>query len=146
MKKILFLIVALLGSIGISNAAKTVVYSDAVLPANAKATLNTYFNSKVNHVKIDKNLLGNVEEYDVVLKNGTEVEFDGQGNLREVDAGSNAVPSGLILNPIRDYVKKNCGNKKVVQLEIKKNGYEIELVDGRELTFDRSGKFIKENR
>ena len=145
MKKLLLIAAFCLSAIGL-YAGKTVSYNDNVLPPNAKSTLSTYFNSKVNHIKIDKNMFGNVDEYEVILQNGTEVDFDGSGNLKEVDAGKNAVPSGLVLKEIKDYVKKNCGNKKIVQLEIKKNGYEIELVDGRDLEFDRSGKFIRETR
>lgn len=145
MKKFLAIAVFCLSTIGL-YAGKTVSYNDNVLPANAKATLNTHFKSKVNHIKIEKNLLGNIEEYEVILQNGTEVDFDGSGNIKEVDAGKNSVPSGLILNKIRDYVKKNCGNKKIVQLEVKKNSYSIELIDGRELEFDRTGTFLRESR
>lgn len=142
MKRLLFIVSFLFAMVFVASAGKTVVYSDSVLPVNAKSLLSRHFGSKVNHVKIDKNLLGKVDEYEVILQNGTEVDFEADGTLREVDAGKNAVPSGLLLQPIKDYVKKNCGNKKIVQLEIKKDSYKIELVDGRELKFDRAGKFL----
>ena len=146
MKKLMLFAVMLLAAVGVVNAAVIVTYNDEVLPVNAKSLLSTHFKAKINHIKIDKNLVGNIDEYDVVLQNGTEVEFDGHGNLKEVDAGNNTVPAGLILNPIKTYVKKNCKNQKIRQLEVKKNNYIIELFDGRELVFDRSGGFIKENR
>lgn len=146
MKKFFLMAVMALASIGVVSAKDIVSYGDSSLPANAKSVLSTHFKSKVNHVKIDKNMVGKVTDYDVVLQNGTEVEFDGDGNLVEVDAGNNSVPASLILNPIKDYVKKNYKNKKIVQLEIKKSTYEIELADGLTLVFDRAGKFLKEER
>lgn len=146
MKKILSLLVMMVSVFGIASAADQIVYNDSPLPAQAKSLLANHFKAKVNFVKIDKNLLGNVEDYEVVLKNGTEVEFRANGELKSVDAGSNGVPSSLLLKDITNYVKKNCKNQKIVELDIEKNHYKIELQDGRELKFDRNGTFVSESR
>lgn len=145
MKKLLAMMAALMVVFG-ASAKSRVVYDDSALPANARQTLTTHFKSKVNHVKIDTDMFGKVDDYDVVLKNGTEVGFDASGNLKDVEAGANGVPSSLVLPAVLQYVKQNCGGKKIVQLDIDKKYYEVELIDGRELTFDRSGNFIKEDR
>ena len=131
-----------MAGIGVASARDKIVYDDSPLPVAAKQTLSNNFKSKVNFVKIDYNAFGKIDDYEVVLRNGTEVEFDSAGNLKAVDAGSNGVPSSLILPSITSYVKKNCGNKKIVELDIEKNYYEVKLADGGELKFDRTGKFL----
>lgn len=146
MKKLLTTLMAMVFAVGIASARDQIVYNDSPLPANAKQAISNTFKSKVNHVKIEKNVLGKVEDYEVTLKNGTEVTFDANGVITEVEAGSNGVPTSLLLPDIVNYVKKNCKNQKIVQLDVKKNSYEIELQDGRELVFDRTGKFIREER
>lgn len=113
------------------------------LPAAAQTTLNKYFKGKdVSHIKIDDKFMGH-KEYDVILENGTEVEFDHEGNWKEIDCGHKAVPEELILKPIREYVKKNFNNRKIVKIETKRNKYSIELADGVDLEFDRAGNFLR---
>ena len=145
MKKLIILLMVVLATIG-ASAATSIVYNDSPLPDQAKTLIAKHFKAKVNFVKIDTNLLGNVDDYEVVLKNGTEVEFEADGTLKSVDAGSNGVPSSLILPAITTYVKKNCKNQKIVELEITKKQYKIELQDGRDLIFDRNGNFVREER
>ena len=145
MKKFILSLFVTMLSIG-AFATDKIVYSDASLPANAKEALANNFKAKVNFVKIESNVLGRVEEYEVVLRNGTEVEFDCLGNLKSVDAGANGVPASLILTPIKEYIKKNYGKQKIVELDIYKKYYKLKLADGRELKFDRTGRFLSEDR
>lgn len=146
MKKLLALLMVVISTVSVASAANKTVYNDSPLPSRAKTLLSKHFKAKVNFVKVDKNLLGNVEDYEVVLRNGTEVEFDSEGNLKSVDAGANTVPSSLLLPAILTYVKKNCNNQKIVELEINKKNYKVELQDGRDLIFDRNGNFLREDR
>ncbi|MDE6534336.1 MAG: PepSY-like domain-containing protein [Muribaculaceae bacterium] len=113
------------------------------LPAEAQTLLKKYYpKTGVNHIKIDSNLLGR-SDYEVVLNTGTELDFDHDGNLKEIDCGAAAVPDGLVLKSIRDYVSKNFGGRKIVSLDINRNSYDVELSDGIDLEFDRSGSFKK---
>lgn len=113
------------------------------LPAAAQTMLSKYFGGeKVNHIKIDKPTFGSTE-YDVVLNDGTEVEFDSKGNWKEIDCGMKAVPDALVLKPIREYVKSTFKGQKIVNIEKKSNKYDIELQDGTDLEFDRSGRFLR---
>lgn len=146
MKKLFALLLVAASAVGIAQAADKTVYNDSPLPTQSKELLGKHFKAGVNFVKIDNNVFGNVESFEVVLKDGTEVEFDASGNLKAVDAGQNGVPSSLILPAISNYIKKNCGNQKIMELDIKKKYYEVELQDGRELKFDRNGTFLSEER
>lgn len=146
MKKIITLLLVLISAIGAASASDRIVYNDTPLPLQAKNLLAKHFKAKVNFVKVEKTFFGSNSDYEVVLKNGTEVEFDSTGNLKSVDAGANGVPSSLVLPAISTYIKQNCKNQKIVELEIKKNNYKVELQDGRDLLFDRDGKFVREER
>lgn len=142
MKKIFALLVALVFSVGAIYARDKVTSDVNVLPQPARTLLAKHFPKvAVNHIKIDSDVFS--KDYDVVLQNGTEVSFDKDGNLKEVDAGVNTVPDGLILKPISQYVKSNFKGRKIVSLDIDRNSYDIELSDGLELKFDRAGNFLR---
>ena len=124
--------------------ARDEVTRDAnVLPEQAKNILKTHFPKiHINHIKVDKHTFGG-DDYDVVLNDGTELDFDNKGNLKEIDCGASAVPATLILKPIRDYVANNFSGQKIVTLDINSNYYDIELSNGVDLVFDRAGNFKK---
>lgn len=144
MKKLMVLMLAAIIGIGTSFARDRVTSDSNVLPAPAKEILNKHFPKVgVNHIKIDQNLVGQVDDYDVILNDGSEVEFDRNGNVKSVDCGSTSVPEALVLKPIRDYVAKNFKGAKIVGIETNRKSYEIELSSGMELKFDRSGAFLK---
>ncbi len=143
MKKLLAVMALILMLAGSAAARDRVTRDTQALPAEAQSILKKYYAKvPVNHIKIESKTFGG-NSYDVVLNNGTELDFDSKGNLEEIDCGMNAVPSGLLLKSIRDYVSKNFDGKKIVSLDIKSHGYEIELSDGTDLEFDRSGAFKK---
>ena len=143
MKKLASLLLAMLMVAGIASARDRISRDMSALPAAAQQIFKTHFGKTgVNHIKIDSKTFGG-EEYDVILNNGTEIEFDQSGNIKEIDCGSRAIPDQLILKPIRDFVAKNFKGQKIVAMEVKRNRYEIELLSGQELEFDRAGKFLK---
>ena len=144
MKKFLTLITVILLGVGLSMARDKVTTDTSVLPKNALELINKHFGKVgVNHIKVDKNMIGHVDDYDVILNNGAEIEFKADGTLKSVDCGSKSVPDALVIKPIRDYIKKNFKGAAIVSFEIERNSYEIELVNGLDLKFDRSGNFIK---
>lgn len=111
------------------------------LPAAARQVIvETFGQNKINHIKIDTDMYGT--SYDVVLNNGTELEFDNRGKLTEVDAGRNGVPDKLVPAAIRDYVKTNYRKAKITSMQIERNHYEVEITGGLELRFDRNGRFL----
>ena len=143
MKKLASLLLAMLMVAGIASARDRISRDMSTLPAAAQQIIKTHFGKTgVNHIKIDSKTFGG-EEYDVILNNGTEIEFDQSGNIKEIDCGSRAIPDQLILKPIRDFVAKNFKGQKIVAMEVKRNRYEIALLSGQELEFERAGKFLK---
>ena len=123
--------------------ADTYGHDAAMLPVAAQTTLKANFKAGVSLVKVDKDF-GRVSEYEVILTDGTEVTFDRAGNVKEVEtAAANAVPSALVPQNIRSYVKNTHSGTRIVGYEVKRSGYEVTLSNGLELKFNKQGNFVK---
>ena len=67
-----------------ANAGNGKPISVDALPAKAQTLLNNHFNGqKVMLATIESGVVS--RSYDVVLRNGTKLEFDKRGNLTEID-------------------------------------------------------------
>ncbi len=141
MKKIL-LMMALIVGIFSSSARDNYSHDVNSLPVAARTMLKNNFKAAVNHIKIEKEL-GRIHEYEVVLNDGSEITFDHSGNWKDVEMGKNkAVPTALVPVGIATYVNQHQNKSKVIGIEKKKSGYEVELANGVEIKFDSNGKFI----
>ena len=96
----------------------------------------------MNRVKVDSHALRG-DQYEVTLSDGTEIEFGSKGEWIEVDCGHRAVPKYFVIPEISDYVSKNYKGQRIIQIERASRSYEVELQNGLELRFDRSGKFLR---
>ena len=124
-----------------ANADNDKPISVNALPAKAQSLLNQHFNGqKVMLATIESGIIS--KSYDVVLKNGTKLEFDKKGNLTEIDCKQATVPANLIPQAIKDYLKDNYAGQSVKKIEIKRNEYEIELSNGLDLTFNKHFQLI----
>lgn len=143
MKKLIALAAALLLMILPMSAKDEVYHSANVLPQTAQQTLKKAFpKAEVTRVKVDKSLFGS-KEYEVILNNGYEIEFDNEGNWKEVDCGRQAVPSMFVLKTIQSYVKNNFKGQSITKVDKDSKGYEVELSGGSDLKFDRAGQFLR---
>lgn len=143
MKKLLTAIALILGlSIG-AQARSEYEHGDASLPEAAKMTIKKHFKSKVSLVKIERRL-GSVHEYEVILTDGTEIEFDSKGNWDKVETAVNkSVPSSLVPAGIANYVKNNYKGVNIVSLDKERYGYSVELSNGLDMEFDKNGNFLR---
>ena len=111
------------------------------LPAKAQTLLNNHFNSqKVMLATIESGVVS--RNYDVVLQNGTKLEFDKKGNLTEINCKQGIVPALLIPQTIKNYLKDNYAGQSVKKIEMNKNEYEVELTNGLDLTFNKHFQLI----
>lgn len=143
MKKFIALLI-LTAIVILPACARDKIYRSAdVLPTAAQQTLKKNFpKAEINRVKIDTGVFGG-KDYEVVLDNGSEIEFNKDGEWTEVDCGHKRVPDGFILQSIKEYIKTNHKKTWVVKIEKSNKDYDLELSDGTELKFDRSGKFLR---
>ncbi len=139
--KVFFVVVLLmcLVCIPVFAADKEITFEQ--LPANAKSFIKQHFPSeKISWITKD---VEHNTDYDVVFESGLKIDFDAHGNWTEVDGESLPLGGSYIPQPIREYLSKNYRNATIEKIDAKRNGYEIELTDGRELVFDKKGSFLR---
>ena len=143
MKKIFTLIMAAALVSGVASARDKITTDVNELPESARTLLSQYYHDAgVSRIKIDSKISGQ-SDYEVILDDGTEIEFAHDGSLKEIESGRDGVvPENLILKSIRGYVSTNYVGRKIVSMDVERNGYDIELSDGVELKFNKSGKVL----
>ncbi len=80
-------------------------------------------------------------EYDVYLSDGTQIDFDANNQWEKVEC-MRGVPSFFVPKAIATYVKGSYQNLAITKINKEYHGYDIELANGMELSFDRSGRFL----
>ncbi|WP_455585688.1 PepSY-like domain-containing protein [Bacteroides sp.] len=135
MKKLLLLFVCLFTFQAIVKADDDKPVQISQLPQAAQQFIKTHFgNSKVAIAKMESDWFD--KSYDVIFTNGNKLEFDKQGNWKEVDCKYSAVPATVIPAQILKYVSENYPDAKVLKIERDKKDYEVKLSNKWELKFD----------
>ena len=125
----------------VANAGNDKPINVNELPAKAQTLLSKHFKGqKVMLATIESGVVS--RSYDVVLKNGTKLEFDKRGNLTEIDCKQGIVPDQLIPQAINNYLKENYEGQSVRKIEINRKEYEVELTNGLDLTFNKHFQLI----
>ena len=125
----------------VANAGNDKPINVKELPAKAQTLLTKHFKGqKVMLATIESGVVS--RSYDVVLRNGTKLEFDKKGNLTEIDCKQGIVPSQLIPQPIKNYLKENYRGEAVRKIELNKKEYEVELTNEIDLTFNKHFQLI----
>ena len=125
----------------VANAGNDKPINVNELPAKAQTLLSKHFKGQnVMLATIESGVVS--KSYDVVLRNGTKLEFDKKGNLTEIDCKQGIVPSQLIPQPIKNYLKENYRGETVRKIELNKKEYEVELTNGIDLTFNKHFQLI----
>ena len=132
-------VAALLFSLTVSAQDKKI--TAAQLPATAQNFIKQHFKGQtVTSAQLDKEMFDN--DYETVLSNGVKINFDANGNWDEIESAI-GLPSSVIPKAINTYLAANYKGQKVVQIDRKRAGHDIELSNGTELEFDANGKFLR---
>ena len=122
------------------DPAQTQAVNTQALPATITAFIKQHFpNATIVGIEPDRDHGG--LEYDVYLSDGTQVDFDANNQWDQVEC-MRGVPAFFIPQGVANYVKSNFQNIAITKVNKEYHGYEIELANGMELTFDRSGRFM----
>ena len=141
MKILMIAICCILSCNMAANAGNDKPIAVNALPIKAQTLLSNHFNNqKVMLATIETGVIN--KSYDVVLQNGTKLEFDKKGNLTEIDCKQAIVPDQLIPQAIRNYLMDNYAGQSVKKIEMNKNEYEVELANGLDLTFNKHFQLI----
>lgn len=140
MKKIFFLIVlSFIFATSCAGPDKPIAVSQ--LPAAAQTFIKANFSSdKVSHAFIDE---GFSTEYEVYFENGNQIEFDKNGQWKEVKCIIGKVPAKIIPASISKYISQYFNGTDIIKIKKDRRGYEVELRNEIELEFDLNGNFVK---
>jgi len=144
MKRISLFIVCLLAMTTYVMADNDRITRDvSELPVESRQFISSHFaQADISHIKIEKNLLG-IKNYDVILTDGTNIEFNRSGEWTDIDRNSASIPSALIPTAIMSYVNANFAGKQIISIEKETRECSVKLDNGIELTFNNSGKLIE---
>ena len=78
-------------------------------------------------------------EYEVLLSDGTIIEFDSKGIWKEMKC-TDGLPVTLVPMNITRYITERFPKQLIIKCEKMRRGYEIELANGLEIQFDLQGR------
>lgn len=129
-----FLFVLLLG-VGAASAAPDRVITREQLPAMAQQFLHDYFPSaEVTAAHEDGDIVQ--REYDVMLDDGTHIEFAADGRWLEIESRE-ALPRGIVPPSIVTYIAKHYPSLTIHHIERSRREWEVSLSSGIEIRFNR---------
>ena len=123
------------------DARETTISVNKLPKAAQNMIANNFKGKKVTRVK--KDVEANFVDFDVVLNDGTKLEFDNNGQWTEVDCKPSTVPAAVVPAAIAKYVKAQYPNARIVQIERDSRGYEIDLSNGLDISFDKQFNVVK---
>ena len=139
----MMLLVATVFMVNFASAQEDKMISFTQLPTKAQEFVKSHFaNIEVTSVWKDTEFL-RVEDYTVVLDNGTEIEFYSNGEWKEIKSRGNEIPNKIIPTGIAQYLQKRYNNMPIKEIKKKRTGYEVELSNGLDLEFNSKGKFLR---
>ena len=137
MKKFLVLFAAML-TLGFSaKADHDQVINFNQLPATAQKMLKQNFSNKVPLI-----VTMDWDDYTIVYDSGEKVEFDKEGNWKEIECRSSRVPTDLIPEQIKTHIKNTFPGTTILKIDRNRRGYEVKLNNGLEVEYNRSFQVI----
>lgn len=131
--KRLFLIIAAVAVSWACTADNRPVNLDQ-LPSAAKLFIEAnYPGEKVSYAYADDDLVR--PDYTVRLSNGVEIQFEHDGSLEKISARA-GVPAGVVPVQITDYVKAYYPDAVIIEYEVGRKEYDVNLSNGLELKFN----------
>ena len=118
-----------------------------VLPTELPVPITTFIQQNfpgqtISFAKKDLEITG--WQYDVVLADGTQIDFDTDEMWDKIQSSmTNPVPTQLIPAPIVTHLQANFPDAMVLKIDKERNGYEIELANGLELRYNEQGALME---
>ena len=139
-KMLVLLVTITMSLVACADRQHLIEYSE--LPAQAQNFLLKYFNvADIAYIEQERD--GVHYDYNVHLKNTTEIDFDYRGNLQSIDCQVAPVPNGIVPELITNFVTLHYPNHFIVEYVIEYRHLKVELSNGLELVFDLEGHFIR---
>ncbi len=134
--------IVLMALCSLTACAKEQVIPYDQVPKPAKAIVAAHFDaSQIAYVTLDKGLLD--ADYDIKFNDGRSLEFNKAGELTKVDCKQTEVPSALIPDAVRSYVKANFPNAFITEWSKDDRRWKAELNSGLDLEFNSKFEFVR---
>jgi len=145
MKKLLFLLLICLfvSCVNTSHNRQDPAVSISSLPAPAQEFIKKYYDGvKIKEITVEKR--ASLMQYNVDFKGGIDVQFDRNGVCTEIECKKPGavVPEEVIPTNVLQQVRSLYPDKAIVKYEHNQRLYEVDLIDGTELTFNRAMRLI----
>ena len=145
LKKILLIVVSLAAAGAVGYGLSNLVYDKAVapetLPEQAQSFVKEHFEGvAIAFAKQDRDFLK--VSYEVVLTDGTKLEFRRGGEWKEIDRHRDSIPCGIIPAEVVAKVFELYPESFVTKAEKDSRELEVELDNRMELKFDRHYNLI----
>lgn len=135
MKQFILSFSLLLLCVGVACASPDRPISKEQLPAMAQQFLQEYFPSaEVTAAHEDGDIVQ--REYDVMLDDGTHIEFAADGRWLEIESRE-ALPRGIVPPSIVTYTAKHYPSLTIHRIERSRREWEVSLSNGVEIRFNR---------
>lgn len=125
----------------LASCIKEKVLGSNDLPATSTSYIATHFP--------DQTIVHAIKEFDdlqitytVYLKNGVKIEFNQNGEVKEIE-GNSALPDSVIPAAILAYVNANYASEFIKEWKLERTKQEIKLSNGITLEFDKNGNFLR---
>ena len=82
------------------------------------------------------------DDFTIRYESGEKIEFDRNGEWKEIECYNTKVPTGAIPEQINSYLTQNYPGKSVVKIERHRSIFEVKLNNGLEVEFNRNFQFI----
>lgn len=113
-----------------------IIISTDSLPQNSKDFLKQNFNAAISLAQRDRN------SYEVHLSDGTDIEFDIDGNWHEIENKINPFNFNFLPKNLESIIKSEFPNIKAREIEKKINHYKIKLTNGMKIYIDFNGTIL----
>ena len=113
----------------------------AALPMSAQLFVKQYF-ADASCSRVEKEKDNGFWEYEVLLSDGSQVEFNEKGEWTSVECKYSEMPVGIIPTVIAEDIAKRHPDLKPYKIEKEVGGYEIDI-PGYDLYYRYNGMFIR---
>ena len=135
MKQFILSFSLLLLCVGVACASPDRPITREQLPAMAQQFLHDYFlSAEVTAAHEDGDIVQ--REYDVMLDDGTHIEFAADGRWLEIESRE-ALPRGIVPPSIVTYTAKHYPSLTIHRIERSRREWEVTLSNGVEICFNR---------
>ena len=107
------------------------------LPASAQDFHKQYFGDKVPlAVTMDW------DDYTIIYQSGEKVEFNKQGEWKEINCRVSTVPTGLIPEQIQTHINATFPGTTIIEIDRGLRGYGVKLNNGLEIEYNTTFQVI----